>query len=387
MPTRDLSRQLSEISIETTVPETGPVPSDLSFLDLVDICDNVHLPQKAESTKPFDSEQLIPLYLNQSLDSPVIGLLRPVIIEQLKQDNERSTRLGLPEVWNLSIGLVGYRVLKNGTLGPSVSFRDGFDTPSKRTTALKEICERWRDTGLFEDVCGPKKWRNEMYPVYADPFGPHDYPDGKINETKLNYAFEMERSACALFGVVTYGVHMSIYEEIESDAGERSVRVWVPTRARTKPTWPGYLDNTVAGGIPAGMSPFESLVKECMEEASIEEHIVRKHALATGAISYFFRTVKGWLQPEVEYVYDIIIPRDADPAAFQPKPLDGEVESFELLTQDEILQKLRAGLFKPNCAMVLIDLFIRLGYITPDNESNYMQIVTRLHGQFNYDRW
>ncbi len=66
------------------------------------------------------------------------------------------------------------------------------------------------------------------------------------------------------------------------------------------------------------MTAFESLVKECMEEASIEEDIARKHIRSTGAVSYFFRSVcrllflpelikvsrtsQGWLQPEIEYV-------------------------------------------------------------------------------------
>lgn len=36
---------------------------------------------------------------------------------------------------------------------------------------------------------------------------------------------------------------------------------------------------------------------------------------------------------------------------------------------------------------VIMDLFIRLGYITPDNEPDYMKIVTRLHGSFDFDRW
>jgi hypothetical protein len=65
---------------------------------------------------------------------------------------------------------------------------------------------------------------------------------------------------------------------------------------------------------------------------------------------------------------------------------------------------MRRGLFKPNCALgpflpylvsvlfsyaqaVLIDLFIRLGYITPENEPDYMKILTRLHGQFDFERW
>jgi len=90
------------------------------------------------------------------------------------------------------------------------------------------------------------------------------------------------------------------------------------------------LDNTVAGGIPSGMGVLESLVKECMEEASLDEELVRKYARSVGAISYFFRTAQGWLQPEVEYVYDIGIPENGDAELFTPRPLDGEVECFEV---------------------------------------------------------
>jgi hypothetical protein len=70
---------------------------------------------------------------------------------------------------------------------------------------------------------------------------------------------------------------------------------------------------------------------------------------------------------------------------------------------DTITEKMQLGLFKPNCALgisilayrdvaltfskVLIDLFMRLGYITPDNEPDYMQILTRLHGKFDFEKW
>jgi len=76
-----------------------------------------------------------------------------------------------------------------------------------------------------------------------------------------------------------------------------------------------------------------------------------------------------------------------NPKNFEPSPLDGEVEKFELLTYAEVVEKMQAGLFKPNCALVLIDLFIRLGYVTPENEPNYMKILTRLHGAFDLERW
>ncbi|KAJ7823062.1 hypothetical protein B0H14DRAFT_2370351 [Mycena olivaceomarginata] len=41
--------------------------------------------------------------------------------------------------------------------------------------------------------------------------------------------------------------------------------------------WPGYLDNTVAGGIPSRTPIFEVLVKECMEEASLSKDLVQAH--------------------------------------------------------------------------------------------------------------
>jgi hypothetical protein len=110
---------------------------------------------------------------------------------------------------------------------------------------MRELCTRWRDTGLWSDVIGPKKWRGELYPIYHDPFGPHllvqdgtqeleaGVPDeDSAGEACPNYAFSVERSACALFGFVTYGVHMSVFEEDEHG----HVKMWVPRRARTKQT-------------------------------------------------------------------------------------------------------------------------------------------------------
>lgn len=208
----------------------------LTFLDLINVCDNVRVHQVSPVPSRFDSELLVPLYLTESADSPVIGLLRPVIVEQLASENKRNCDIGQQELWLINSVESTYIPRKNRTLGPSVSLQAWLDTPSKRTAAIKEVCERWRDTGLFEDVCGPKKWRNELYPVYADPLGPHDHPDNAATREPLNFAFEMERSACALFGVITYGVHMNIYEEFEVN-GRKNLRIWVPTRAKTKPTY------------------------------------------------------------------------------------------------------------------------------------------------------
>lgn len=207
----------------------------LSFLDIINVCDNTRVHHPSPVPSIYDVELLVPLYLSESPDSPVIGLLRPVILKQLVLENQRSRELGVQEMWALNVVEATYIPRNNRNLGPSVSFRSWLDSHVKRTAAMKELCERWRDTLLFEDVCGPKKWRAELYPIYADPLGIHDHPRDASLGQALNFAFEMERSVCALFGLITYGVHMSIYREVQVD-GKKSLQIWVPTRARTKQT-------------------------------------------------------------------------------------------------------------------------------------------------------
>lgn len=179
-------------------------------------------------------------------------------------------------------------------------------------------------------------------------------------------AFALERAACALFGVATFGVHLTAYTP--------DYRIWVPRRAATKSTWPGYLDNSVAGGITAGDGPWESTIRECGEEASLPDAMVRPRLRTTGVISYVYRTPSGWIQPEVEYTYDLPLPEDV-----VLTPADGEAESFTLMHTDEVLARMRNGEFKANCVLVLIDFLIRHGQVTPENEPQYRAIVEQLH--------
>ncbi|RDX52560.1 hypothetical protein OH76DRAFT_1345277 [Lentinus brumalis] len=341
----------------------GPTPKPpQTFLQILSTCDNYRV------GSPGD-EKVVPWLLFPSSSSPAIGLLRPEIVAQLRKENESSSAPS----WEIN----------NDPERGWVSFARGIDSPAARSRVMKELCERWRDTGLWPDEISPRKWRAELYPVYRNPFGPRDYPkNGDGQGDTLNYAFEMERSASGLFGIVTYGVHMTVYEVDTAD--EAQYKIWVPRRAATKQTWPGYLDNSVAGGIDAGRGVFDCVVKESMEEASIPEDVVRRHARPTGSISYFFRTPRGWLQPEIEYAYDLCLPPGS---GVQPQPLDGEVESFELLPLSAVVHHIKTGVFKYNCAPVLIDFMVRKGIITPDNEPDYQEIVTRLHGRFDYEKW
>jgi len=91
-------------------------------------------------------------------------------------------------------------------------------------------------------------WRDELYTVYAQPSssGLKSVESGKPFS---NAAFALERSACAVFGLATFGVHMTgeptsafssttttteylgVYEGEGDD-----LKIWVPRRAKTKAT-------------------------------------------------------------------------------------------------------------------------------------------------------
>jgi len=220
-----------------------------------------------------------------------------------------------------------------------------------------------RETGHFKVL---DKWRNELYAVY-----------GRGRELLFN----VERCASPLLGVVTYGVHLVAY--VRDEEGE--LKMWIPRRAKTKQTYGGMLDNAVAGGIAAGEGPLESMVRECEEEASLPEALVRERAKACGTVTYFYvRDERAGgetrlLQPECQYIYDLELPADVI-----PKPGDDEVEEFYLWGVDEVKAAMARGEFKPNCAVVTLDFFIRHGILTAENEKDYIEIVSRLHRRLEF---
>lgn len=234
--------------------------------------------------------------------------------------------------------------------------------PAYRSKLVAQSIAEAVKQGSFEVLKG---WRNENYPV----FGP-----GGV------FLLEMERCASCLFGIVTYGAHMTGYVEDAS-----GIKIWVPRRAKNKQTYPSMLDNTVAGGMCTGEKPFECIVREAMEEASLPERVVRPNVAATGCVTYtHVRDSRaggetGLVQPEVEYVYDLKL----DPSVI-PKPGDNEVAEFQLLSIPEVQAALARGEFKPNCAIIMIDFFIRHGILTAENEPDYLEIVARLHRRMEY---
>jgi 8-oxo-dGTP pyrophosphatase MutT (NUDIX family) len=185
---------------------------------------------------------------------------------------------------------------------------------------------------------GFHRWRNEAFDVRA-------VSDGPVLAT-------LDRGALPAFGVVSHGVHVNGL--VRRDDG---LHLWVARRAKDKALDPGKLDHIVAGGIPAGLSPAQTLVKEAAEEAAIPAALAAR-ARQVGVVAYAMERAEG-LRRDRLYCYDLELPAD-----FVPRPADGEVEGFELWPIPRVLATVRdTDEFKFNVNLVLIDLFLREGLI------------------------
>ncbi|CAI4034540.1 hypothetical protein SMKI_10G3330 [Saccharomyces mikatae IFO 1815] len=218
---------------------------------------------------------------------------------------------------------------------------------------------------LESSLTGVKGWRNEKYAIWVN---------------REPYVL-IERAMAGVLGIITYGIHINGYV---LDPKSKKIQFWVPRRSATKQTWPLMLDNIIAGGVGYPYGIYETVLKESMEEANLEKHIIEDNIKAAGAISYLYFTgdisvtkfdkESDFIVGEVQYVYDLQLNKD-----IVPKPNDGEVENFNLFSLQETINALKNKEFKPNCALVTVSFLVRHGYITPENEPNYLELITRMH--------
>ncbi|HYZ20792.1 MAG TPA: DUF4743 domain-containing protein [Rhodopila sp.] len=200
-----------------------------------------------------------------------------------------------------------------------------------RPDALQELARTLAERGLLD-------LRHEMFDVRAQP-------DGRALAT-------IDRGAIPTFGIQAVGVHVNGLVRRPD-----SLHLWVARRARDKQLDPGKLDHIVAGGVPAGLGPTETLIKEAREEAAIPADIAGT-ARHVGTIAYAMERPEG-LRRDCVYCYDLELPE-----TFAPQAADGEVEAFELWPVSRVMEVVRdTDDFKFNVNLVLIDLFIRLGLI------------------------
>ncbi len=228
-----------------------------------------------------------------------------------------------------------------------VSLSANLRTFEQRTVAVEAVLKGSEHSGIMSP------WRGEPYAVTIAPGGPA--------------LFAIERAAVALFGIRAYGVHLNGYVRKNG-----RLFLWIGRRSQSKHTYPGMLDNAVAGGLPYGLTARECLVKECEEEAGIPKAWAEK-ALAVGAISYSGTMPEG-LRRDVLYCYDLELPPD-----FRPECRDGELEAFMLMPVEEVAAIVRdTAEFKFNCNLVIIDFLVRHGLLGPE-EPDYLAIVKGLH--------
>ncbi len=209
-------------------------------------------------------------------------------------------------------------------------------SPGARSEALAAIARSLAGRGFF-------RLRGEAFDVRAEAEGP--------------VLATLDRGALPAFGIIAQGVHVN--GRVRRPDG---LHLWIGWRARNKSVAPGKLDNLIAGGIPAGLSPEETLVKEAGEEASIPPELALQ-ACRVGRVSYVMANEEG-TRRDVLHCFDLDLPED-----FMPCPHDDEVERFELWPVRRVLEMVRdTAEVKFNVNLVLIDLFLREGLIDPASE-------------------
>ena len=182
--------------------------------------------------------------------------------------------------------------------------------------------------------------------VRREEFDVRSEPDGPV-------LARVDRGALPRLGIQAVGVHVNGLVEQAS-----GLHLWIARRALDKLLDPGKLDHIVAGGVPAGLDPATTLIKEAGEEAAIPPTLAQQ-AVPVGQVTYAMVRPEG-LRRDRLVCYDLTLPAD-----FQPVPADGEVEAFELWPIERALETVRdTDDFKFNVNLVLIDLFIRRGLIS-----------------------
>jgi len=194
-------------------------------------------------------------------------------------DRRRAARLAaIDDVFRMDAGAIAF--------APTLS-----DVRS-RTHALDRVTRVLAAEGALT------AWRNERYAI-APAFAAAP-------------CFLLERAAARYFGVHMFAAHVN---GLVDERGAPSM--WFARRSDAKAIDPGMLDNLVGGGIAAGQSVADTVIKESGEEAGIDPEIARS-ARAAGTVE-IRRIQPDGLQRETIFVHDLLLPAD-----FAPVGRDGE---------------------------------------------------------------
>lgn len=250
------------------------------------------------AARDFRPQRFVPLHLG----AKPIGWIRRDLAEGLR---------AWPEVFQFSE--------KNICLQPVAE--------ADLSAALAEVAKALARDGAV------RGWRGETYAIrVAD-----DEP----------ILFHLERAAMRFFGLTSSAAHLNGYF-----LQEEHPSIWVARRSETKAIDPGMLDNLVAGGVPSGQDAWQTLLRECGEEAGIPV------ALAGGArpagVLRVCREVPEGLDSEILYIHDLALPAD-----FVPQNTDGEVSEFLALDAQRLIERIAGGEMTVEAALVAADFVLR----------------------------
>jgi len=162
--------------------------------------------------------------------------------------------------------------------------------------------------------------------------------------------FSIKRNFLSLFGFPSYGVHCNIWSKHKD-----KFIIYFAKRAKKLKDFPGYADNTVAGGQPINLSIFENLKKEAYEEAGITDKYLKKIQRGN-VVSYFHNNYNEFISAVI-FNYHL---NKVD--ELKLKNIDGEVDSFFSLPLEDIYKLLEKNQLKPNCIIPILDFILLNDY-------------------------
>jgi 8-oxo-dGTP pyrophosphatase MutT (NUDIX family) len=188
--------------------------------------------------------------------------------------------------------------------GAALRFAPRLNDAAERSEAVAGVTAQLAAEGALT------AWRDELYAV-APGLGAPPW-------------FLLERAAARYFGVPTHAAHVNGLVQ----AGSETL-MWLARRSATKSIDPGLLDNLVGGGIAAGTSVPQTIVKEAWEEAGIAAGVAAG-ACAAGTLEIFREQPDG-IQRETLHVFDLWLAPD-----FVPRNQDGEALDHRRVTLPQV---------------------------------------------------
>jgi len=254
-----------------------------------------------------------------------------------------SALLSPPTVALVPLCAAGHRI---GFLTPDRAQRlERFDAIRRHGDGLEIACDQRERDAAMANVARTlaaegllSAWRDERYAVRTDFEAPA--------------LFEIERAAARYLGIHTYAAHVNGLVR-----GPDGIRMWLARRSATKAIDPGMLDNLVGGGIAAGTTIADTVVKESWEEAGIPATTATQ-ATRAGELTVF-RQQRDGIQHETIYAHDLWLPPDWTPAN-----QDGEAVEHRLVTlaaaADIVGSETPPDVMTADASLVTLDCLVRL---------------------------